>query len=204
MRRKQPICGTGSTTASILEKELESKDHEFSELKGNCQQLQELLLELPVLKNELQKSKQETKAVNQLLLQCRKSNAEFKEYTATLNMQMKDTKLLSEQQKELHKRIGDIQRERDENVGKFQRLSELLKEREVEIQRNKEHCVALKGLVDRLEVGYDQISCFLYNSSTVCQVKKIAWSPQWILTMVINPHLIILLCRLLHLMQRRI
>ncbi|XP_074637072.1 uncharacterized protein LOC141895197 isoform X2 [Acropora palmata] len=153
MRRKQPICGTGSTTASILEKELESKDHEFSELKGNCQQLQELLLELPVLKNELQKSKQETKAVNQLLLQCRKSNAEFKEYTATLNMQMKDTKLLSEQQKELHKRIGDIQRERDENVGKFQRLSELLKEREVEIQRNKEHCVALKGLVDRLEIA---------------------------------------------------
>ena len=87
---------------------------------------------------------------------------------------MKDNKLLSEQQKELQRRIGDIQRERDENVGKFQRLSELLKEREVEIQRNKEHCVALKGLVDRLEVGYDKISCFLYNSSTVCQVKKIA------------------------------
>lgn len=173
MRRKQPFCGTTSTTASILERELESKDCEFAELKGHCQQLEELLLELPVLKNELQKSKQETKAVNNLLFQCRKSNAELKE-TATLNMQVKDNKMLSEQQKELQKGIGDIQRERNENVGKFQRLSELLEEQEVEIQRNREHCVTLKGLVDRLEVGSDKIICFLYNSPTLCQVKKIA------------------------------
>ena len=62
--------------ATILKGELESKQKEFAALQVNFQQLEELLLEVPVLKEELQKSNQETKAVSNLLFQCRKRNAE--------------------------------------------------------------------------------------------------------------------------------
>lgn len=148
---KRILCGKAPMAATILKGELESKQKEFAELQGNCQQLEELLLEVPVLKEELQKSNQETKAVSNLLFRCRKSNAELKEHVANLNMQIKDVDMISEQQKELQKRIGEVTQERDENVAEVHRLCKLLEKKEEEVQRNRNHCVTLEQLVDRLE-----------------------------------------------------
>ena len=150
-RNKKPLNNAPSA-AVILEKELELKQRELHELQGQCKQLQELLMELPVVKKELHKSKQETKAVSEVLFQSRKDNAELKDQVGKLNEQGKDLETLSEQYKELQRRLENVTRESDQNICEVDRLCKLVEEKDKEAQRNRTHCVTLKGLVDRLEV----------------------------------------------------
>ena len=87
-------------------------------------------------------------------------------------MQIKDVDMISEEQKELQKRIGEVAQERDENVAEVHRLCKLLEKKEEEVQRNRNHCVTLKQLVDRLEVGYeiqaDDKNILLLVFSVIC------------------------------------
>lgn len=105
------------------------------------------------MKKELQKSRQETKAVSELLFQSRRNNAELKDHVAKLNTQIKDFEMLTEQHRVLQQRIESITQERDNNICEVHRLCKLVKQKEEEVQRNRTHCVTLKGLVDRLEVS---------------------------------------------------
>lgn len=110
-------------------------------------------MELPGVKKELHKSRQETKAVSEVLFQSRKDNAELKDHVAKLNRQIKDTATLTEQHKELERTIESITQERDQNICEVHRLCKVVEQKDEEVQRNRTHCVTLKGLVDRLEVS---------------------------------------------------
>ena len=105
------------------------------------------------MKKELQKSKQETKAVSELLFQSRRNNAELKDHVAKLKTQIKDFEMLTEQHKELQQRIENMTQERDNNICEVHGLCKLVQQKEEEVQRSRTHCVTLKGLVDRLEVS---------------------------------------------------
>lgn len=143
---------TTVTAATVLEKELESKQKEFCDLQEQCKQLQELLLELPVVKKELHKSKQDTKAINELLFQSRRNNAELKDHVGKLNKQIKDFETITEQHRDLQNRLQGVTNERDKNACEIQRLCSIFEDKDEEVQRNRAHCTTLKGLVDRLEV----------------------------------------------------
>lgn len=125
-------------------------------MREQCHELQELSLELPGVKKDLQKSRQETKAVSELLFQSRKNSAELKDQLFKLNTQVKDFGVLTEQYRELQERIETITKERDDNMSEVHRLCTLVDQKEQEVQRNRTHCVTLKGLVDRLEVCSDK------------------------------------------------
>lgn len=125
-------------------------------MREQCHELQELSLELPGVKKDLQKSRQETKAVSELLFQSRKNSAELKDQLFKLNTQVKDFGVLAEQYRELQERIETITKERDDNMSEVHRLCTLVDQKEQEVQRNRTHCVTLKGLVDRLEVCSDK------------------------------------------------
>lgn len=163
-RNKKPLNNAPSA-AVILEKELELKQRELHELQGQCKQLQELLMELPVVKKELHKSKQETKAVSEVLFQSRKDNAELKDQVGKLNEQGKDLETLSEQYKELQRRLENVTRKRDQNICEVDRLCKLVEEKDKEAQRNRTHCVTLKGLVDRLENAAEEAERYVALSS---------------------------------------
>lgn len=111
-------------------------------------------MELPGLKKDLHKSRQETKAVSEILFQSRKDNAELKDQVA-LGKQTKDIETLTKQHKELQMRIESVTQEGDQNICEVQRLCNLVEKKDAEIQRNRDHCVTLKELVDRLEVRCD-------------------------------------------------
>lgn len=125
-------------------------------MREQCHELQELSLELPGVKKDLQKSRQETKAVSELLFQSRKNSAELKDQLFKLNTQVKDFGMLAEQYRELQERIETLTKERDDNMSEVHRLCTLVDQKEQEVQRNRTHCVTLKGLVDRLEVCSDK------------------------------------------------
>lgn len=125
-------------------------------MREQCHELQELSLELPGVKKDLQKSRQETKAVSELLFQSRKNSAELKDQLFKLNTQVKDFGVLAEQYRELQERIETVTKERDDNMSEVHRLCTLVDQKEQEVQRNRTHCVTLKGLVDRLEVCSDK------------------------------------------------
>ena len=112
-------------------------------------------MELPGLKKDLHKSRQETKAVSEILFQSRKDNAELKDQVAKLGKQTKDIETLTKQHQELQMRIESVTQERDQNICEVQRLCNLVEKKDAEIQRNRNHCVTLKKLVDRLEVRCD-------------------------------------------------
>lgn len=143
---------TTTTNTGALEKELALKTKELRELQGHCDQLQEMLLELPGLKKDLQKSRQETKGVSGVLFSSRKETAQLKDLVAQLNKQIKSNETLSENYKELQEMLENVTQERDRNICKVERLSKLVEQKNEEIQRNRDHCITLKGLVDRLEV----------------------------------------------------
>ena len=145
---------TTVTAATVLEKELESKQKELCDLQKQCKQLQELLLELPVVKEELYKSKKDTKAISEVLFQSRKKNAELKDQVGKLNKQIEDFETITEQYRDLQNRLKGVTNERDKNACEIQRLCSIVEDKDEEVQRNRAHCTTLKGLVDRLEVRW--------------------------------------------------
>lgn len=153
-KKLQHGASTTNTTsnACAIEKELALKTKELLELQGQYDQLQEMLLELPVLKKDLQKSRQETKGLSEVLFSSRKETAQLKDLVAKLNNQIKANKTLDENYKELQGTLENITQERDKNVFEVERLCNMLEKKDSELQRNRSHCVTLKGLVDRLEV----------------------------------------------------
>lgn len=153
-KTKQLLHGASATTANAgeLERDLALKTKELLELQRQHDQLQEMLLELPGLKKDLQKSRQETKGVSEVLFSSRKETAQLKDLVAKLNKQIKSKETLSENYKELQETLGNITQERDKNISEVERLSKLLEQKDNEFQRNRNHCITLKGLVDRLEV----------------------------------------------------
>lgn len=114
--------------------------------------MQEMLLELPDLKKDLQKSRQETKGVSEVLFSSRKETAQLKDLVAKLNKQIQSTETLSENYKELQLSFEDVTQERNQSVSEVERLSKLVEQKENEVQRNRNHCITLKALVDRLQV----------------------------------------------------
>lgn len=145
---------TTVTAATVLEKELESKQKELLDLQKQCKQLQELLLELPIVKEELYKSKKDTKAISEVLFQSRKKNAELKDQVGKLNKQIEDFETNTEQYRDLQNRLKGVTNERDKNACEIQRLCSIVEDKDEEVQRNRAHCTTLKGLVDRLEVRW--------------------------------------------------
>lgn len=143
---------TTTTNTSALERELALKTKQLLELQGQLEHLQEMLLELPALKKDLQKSRQETKGVSEVLFSSRKETAQLKDLVAELNKQIKNKEILSENYKELQEILENVTQERDKNVSEVERLSKLVEQKDNEVQRNRRHCITLKGLVDRLEV----------------------------------------------------
>ena len=143
---------TATSNAGALERELALKTKELFEVQGQRDQLQEMLLELPVLKKDLQKSRQETKGLSEVLFSSRKETAQLKDLVAKLNKQIKTKETLSENYKELQGTLENITQERDKTISEVERLSKLLEQKDSELQRNRSHCATLKGLVDRLEV----------------------------------------------------
>ena len=113
-----------------------------------------MLLELPGLKKDLQKSRQETKGVSEVLFSSRKETAQLKDLVAKLNKQIKSKGTHSENYKELQEMLKNVTQERDRNIREVERLSKLVERKDEEIQRNRDHCITLKGLVDRLEVRH--------------------------------------------------
>ncbi|KAJ7333796.1 hypothetical protein OS493_015887 [Desmophyllum pertusum] len=80
-RTKKLLYGSSTTTTtntSAFENDLALKTKEFLELQRQRDQLQEMLLELPDLKKDLQKSRQETKGVSEVLFSSRKETAQLK------------------------------------------------------------------------------------------------------------------------------
>ena len=128
------------------------KTKELLELQGQHNQLQEMLLELPVLKKDLQKSRQETKGLSEVLFSSHKETAQLKDLVAKLNKQIKGKETLSVNYKELQGILQNITQERDQNISEVERLSKLLEQKDSELERNRSHCTTLKVLVDRLEV----------------------------------------------------
>ena len=53
---------------------------------------------------------------------------------------------------QLQKSLESITQERDQNGTEVERLRKDLEHKESEVQRNRDHCITLKELVDRLEV----------------------------------------------------
>ena len=140
------------TSTSGLERELALKTKELLEIQRQCDQLQKMLLELPILKKDLQKSRLETKGISEVLFASRKETAQLKDLVNQLNKQIKSKEMLSENCKELQKSLENVTQERDQNASEVERLGKLVEQKDNEIQRNKNHCITLKGLVDRLEV----------------------------------------------------
>jgi len=174
-RNKRPLQNSAPNAGTILERELASRQKELNELQGQCHQLQELLLELPGLKKDLHKSRQETKAVSEILFQGRKDNAELKDQVAKLGKQTKDIETLTKQHQELQMRIESVTQERDQNICEVQRLCNLVEKKDAEIQRNRNHCVTLKKLVDRLEKAATEAEKYVALSrenETVLQYQK--------------------------------
>ena len=153
---KKLQCSASTTTttsnAGALERELALKTKELLELQGQHDQLQEMLLELPVLKKDLQKSRQETKGLSEVLFSSRRETAQLKDLVAKLKKQVNSKETLSEDYKELKGTLENIIQERDKNISEVGRLSKLLEQKDSELNRNRSHCITLKGLVDRLEV----------------------------------------------------
>lgn len=143
---------TTVTAATVLEKEFESKQKELCDRQEQCKQLQELLLELPVVKEELHKSKKDIKAISEVLFQSRKKNAELKDQVGKLNKQIVDFETTTEEHRDLQNRLKGVTNERDKNACEIQRLCSIIEDKDEEVQRNRAHCATLKGLVDRLEV----------------------------------------------------
>ena len=141
--------GVSATTTTTLERELAFKTKKVLELQGQLDQLREMLLELPVLKKNLQKSRQETKGLSEVLFSSRKETAQLKDLVAKLNKQVSKSK---ETLSELQGTLKDITQQRDQNIVEIERLSKLLEKKDSELQRNRSHCTTLKTLVDRLEV----------------------------------------------------
>ena len=145
--------GASTTTTTALERELALKTKKVLELQGQLDQLREMLLEVPVLKKDLQKSRQETKGLSEVLFSSRKENVKLKDLVAKLNKQVKSNETLSEiNYKELQGTLKNITQERDQNMSEVKRLSKLLEQKDSELQRNRSHYTTLNMLVDRLEV----------------------------------------------------
>jgi len=155
---------TTTSNAGALERELALKTKEHLELQGQHDQLQEMLLELPVLKKDLQKSRQETKGLSEVLFSSRKETAQLKDLVAKLNKQIKSKETLSENYKELKGTLENITQERDQNISGVERLSKLLEQKDSELQRNRSHCTTLKGLVDRLENASSEAERYVASS----------------------------------------
>ena len=132
-----------------LERELARKTKELFELKQQFDQLQEMLLEVPELKKDLHKSKQETKGLGEVLFASRKKTVQLEDLVKKLNKQIKDKEKLSEHCMQLQK---SLTQERDQNGTELDRLRKDLEQKESEVQKNRDHCITLKELVDRLEV----------------------------------------------------
>lgn len=92
------------------------------------------------------------KGVSEVLFSSRKETAQLKDLVAKLNKQIQSTETLSENYKELQLSFEDVTQERNQSVSEVERLSKLVEQKENEVQRNRNHCIKLKGLVDRLEV----------------------------------------------------
>lgn len=163
-KKLQHSASTTTTTsnACAIKKELALKTKELLELQGQYDQLQAMLLELPVLKKDLQKSRQETKGLSEVLFSSRKETAQLKDLVAKLNNQIKANKTLDENYKELQGTLENIRQERDKNIFEVERLCNMLEQKDSELQRNRSHCVTLKGLVDRLEVRRNFLYIIIY------------------------------------------
>lgn len=161
---------TKTSNACAIEKELALKTKELLELQGQYDQLQEMLLELPVLKKDLQKSRQEIKGLSEVLFSSRNETAQLKDLVAKLNNQIKANKTLDENCKELQGTLENITQERDKNIFEVERLCNMLEQKDSELQRNRSHCVTLKGLVDRLEVRRNFLYIYIY---IFCSSKRI-------------------------------
>ena len=135
-----------------MERELARKTKEIFELKQQFDQLQEMLLEVPELKKDLHKSKQEAKGLGEVLFGSRKKTVQLEDLVKKLNKQIKDKEKLSEHCMQLQKSLESITQERDQNGTEVERLRKDLEHKESEVQRNRDHCITLKELVDRLEV----------------------------------------------------
>lgn len=135
-----------------MERELARKTKELFELKQQFDQLQEMLLEVPELKKDLHKSKQETKGLGEVLFASRKKTVQLEDLVKKLNKQIKDKEKLNEHCMQLQKSLESITQERDQNGTEVERLRKDLEHKESEVQRNRDHCITLKELVDRLEV----------------------------------------------------
>lgn len=135
-----------------MERELAIKTEELFELKQQFDQLQEMLLGVPELKKDLHKSKQETKGLGEVLFASRKKTVQLEDLVKKLNKQIKDKEKLSEHCMQLQKSLESITQERDQNGTEVERLRKDLEHKESEVQRNRDHCITLKELVDRLEV----------------------------------------------------
>lgn len=164
-RTKITPNGTSNSDATNTnELERTRKAEELYQLKQQCDQLQEMLLEVPRLKKDLHKSKQETKGLSEILFASRKKTVQLEDHVKKLNKQVKDNEKLNENCTQLQKSLESVTQERDQNAAELKRLGEDLEQKENEIQRNRDHCITLKALVDRLENASSDAECYVASS----------------------------------------
>ena len=132
--------------------ELEEKTKEVQHLKQELNQMQELVLEIPRLKSDLQKSKQEANGLSGVMFSCRKENNKQKEVINKLHKELKENEASYKVQCEAM--AEKLTSELEEGKSECLQLREVTSQHEKEAEGNHEQCQILSGTVDRLEVRY--------------------------------------------------
>ncbi|XP_031551672.1 golgin subfamily A member 6-like protein 22 isoform X2 [Actinia tenebrosa] len=151
-RELQQAQPGGKKSKAHPEKELEAKKEEVKQLKIELNQLQHQVREVPGLKNELQKSRQQVSQLNDISFACRRENNNQKTLIAKIQKELtsKETRA-NKHLEECEKNTKALQNELSEKKKMVLKLSETAQKFEHEIKMYKIQSDNICRVVERLE-----------------------------------------------------
>ena len=166
-----------------LEKDLERKKTELLRTRDELKHTQEHLLEIPTLKSELHKNKQEMKGLNKVVFSCREENTKLKREIEKCNNSLTEKDKMLKEHKETNRRntdelkgqlnqrtseVSNIKKELEkghkdlwcmrskleQRASEVKKLQEQITSQEKELEVYKNYCLTLEIITEKLEVNY--------------------------------------------------
>lgn len=134
------------------EKELEAKKEEIKQLKMELSQLQHQVREVPGLRTELQKSRQQVSQLNDVTFACRRENYNQKSLIAKIQKELTSKETRAKQHlEECEKNTKELQKELSEKEKMVLEVRESARRYKQEVEIYKMQSENMCGVVDRLE-----------------------------------------------------